>query len=88
MQWEPDEEDEIQEEEERRYGGRASHIKQHRWKGLPLDEEDDFAKRLGPRFGSDLRDRGMERTNASLFADAPRRTFIEEISRSCKHWRA
>lgn len=75
-----DEEDEIQEEERHRES-RFSHVPQHRRKELPV-YEDSFAKRLGHRSKSALRERG---STASLTTDAPRRTLSEEISRSCKH---
>lgn len=81
MQWEDDEEDEIQ--DERRYYDGRSLVTQHRRKELPV-YEDSFAKRLGQRSKSALGQRAIERTTASLPTDAPR-TLIDENSRSCKH---
>lgn len=78
-----EEEDEIQ-EERRHYEGRSSPVTQHRRKELPV-YEDTFSKRLGQPSKSALRERAIERTTASLPTDAPRRTFIDELSRSCKH---
>ena len=79
MQWEHDEEeDEIQvyktsriPEEKRHYHGRSSSFTQHRPKELPVFE-DSFAKRLGQRSKSTIRERNLERTNASLTTTIPR----------------
>jgi len=84
MQLEHDEEDEIQ-EEARHHGRRSSHITKHKREELPAHVDNSFAKRLGQRSKSALRERGIERASASLSADAPRRTLIDEVSRSCKH---
>ena len=92
MQWEHDEEeDEIQVYKTSRipehYQGRSSIIPQRRGKELP--NEDSFSKRLGQRSKSTIRERTLERANASLTtsntADAPRRTLFHDIPRTCKY---
>lgn len=92
MQWEHDEEeDEIQVYKTSRipehYQGRSSIIPQRRGKELP--NEDSFSKRLGQRPKSTIRERTLERANASLTtsntADAPRRTLFHDTPRTCKY---
>jgi hypothetical protein len=96
MQWENDEDDEIQVskatrtlEEKRHYQGRSSHIQQHKRKELPV-YEDPFTKHLGRRSRSIVREQTLERNNgfsttAAKFTDPPKWTSIDEIPRPCKY---
>ncbi|KAG0622237.1 hypothetical protein M758_3G082900 [Ceratodon purpureus] len=96
MQWEHDEEeDEIQvyktsriPEEKRHYHGRSSSFTQHRPKELPVFE-DSFAKRLGQRSKSNIRERNLERTNASLTTTIPRTSRsndVVQVDKNCCRW--
>ncbi|KAG0599099.1 hypothetical protein M758_12G127800 [Ceratodon purpureus] len=93
MQWEDDEDDEVQApkatrvyEEKRHYQGRASNGQQHRRKELPV-YEDPFTKRLGRRSASVVRERAVERnggfaTTTAKTTEAPKWTSFDEIPRS------
>lgn len=97
MQWEDDEDDEIQAskatripEEKRHHQSRPSNAHQHRRKELPV-YEDPFTKRLGRRSTSVARERIVERTNGFSSAKAktteqPKWTSIDEIPRPGKYW--
>lgn len=95
MQWEDDEEDEVQVskatrilEEKRQNQGRPINGHQHRRKELPV-YEDSFTKRLGRRSTSTIRERPLERNNTSSTTAPktaePPRILIDEIPRSCKY---
>lgn len=96
MQWEDDEEDEIQAskatkffEEKRHNQGRPINVQQHRRKELPV-YEDSFTKRLGRRSISAMRERPLERSNglstiSARTVEPTKRASIDGIPKSCKY---
>jgi len=93
MQWEDDEEDEIQAskatrnlEEKRHNQGRPINAQQHRRKEFPV-YDDSFSKR---RSTSAMRERPVERMNGlstgtAKTAEPSRRASMDGISKSCKY---
>lgn len=96
MQWEDDEEDELQARkgtrvyEEKRYDqGGSINVQQHRRKEVPV-YEDAFTKRLGRRSTSTIRDRPLGRVNGSSnltakTGDPSKMTSFDENLKFCEY---